>query len=244
MPRRKGGKQFTLAADRFKSVKDVLVPYRRVSTREQADKGAGLAAQETALTLGLKLRHQQALTWDCVDKGKSGKNMNREGLDQALKLVYAGEAGGIIVSKLDRLSRSLLDFAFLMAKADREGWNIVALDLNLDLRTPAGKMMAGILAVFAQFERDVISQRTKDGLAEKRAEGVRLGRPRLINDDLMAAILAMYHSSANYSATARWLNDHEVEPLQGGKMWYPNTVRNLVFSQDGKAFIEQLQEAA
>lgn len=239
MPRRKGG---PAKAD-YSRVSNILVPYRRVSTREQADSGAGLGAQHTTLTHGLAMRGQRALTWDCQDKGKSGKDMNREGLDNALKLVRAGEAGGIIVSKLDRLSRSLLDFAFLMARADAEGWNIVALDLNIDLSTPSGKMMAGVLAVFAQFERDIIRQRTRDGLAVKREEGVRLGRRREINDELLEAVLAMYHSTANFSGTARWLNANGVETPHNGKMWYPATVQKLVQSQDGKAFVDSLQEA-
>lgn len=240
MPRRKGG-QPVLTRDRYADVKDILIPYRRVSTREQADSGAGLNAQKTNLQHGLAFRQQTAYGWDFVDKGKSGKNMNREQLNNALAVIERGEAGGIIVSKLDRLSRSLLDFAMLMARADDEGWNIVALDLNLDLSTPAGKMMAGILAVFAQFERDVISQRTRDGLAEKRAEGVRLGRKRSIDDNLLEAILGAYHSQANFSATARWLNDNGVQTPRGGKMWYPYTVQGVVQSQDALALVKQLE---
>jgi DNA invertase Pin-like site-specific DNA recombinase len=240
MPRRKGG---PAKAD-YSGVSNILVPYRRVSTREQADKGAGLGAQHTTLTHGLAMRGQTALTWDCQDKGKSGKDMNREGLDNALKLVRAGQAGGIIVSKLDRLSRSLLDFAYLMATANREGWNIVALDLGLDLATPAGQMMAGILAVFAQFERDVISQRTKDGLAEKKSQGVRLGRPRTIDDDLLGAIVGMYLSEENFSAVARMLNTAELPTPHNGKMWYPATVQKIVLSQDGQALMEEMGLAA
>lgn len=235
MPRRKGGP----VAKNLSSVSDILVPYRRVSTREQADRGAGLDAQKTAVTHGLALRGATALSWDYTDRGKSGKDMNREALRAAIAAVHEGRAGGIIVSKLDRLSRSLLDFAWLMAAANREGWNIVALDLGLDLATPAGKMMAGILAVFAQFERDVISQRTKDGLAEKRAQGVRLGRPRAIDDDLLEAIMTEFMSQNNYSAVARWLNEARIPTAHGGKMWYPASVQKVVQSQDGKRVMEQ-----
>lgn len=243
MPRRKGGH---LKAVDFDSVSTILVPYRRVSTREQAIKGAGLGAQKTNLTHGLALRGAQALSWDdkFVDMGKSGKDMKRGGLKNALDEIHAGRAGGIIVSKLDRLSRSLLDFAYLMATANKEGWNIVALDLGLDLATPAGKMMAGILAVFAQFERDVISQRTKDGLSEKRAMGVRLGRPRSIDDGLLEAIVAAWLSEENYSAVARWLNQSGLETSHGGKKWYPATVQKIVQSQDGRKLVEQFEEAA
>lgn len=236
MPRVKGGN----GKVDFSSVSDILIPYRRVSTREQADKGAGLSAQRTTVTHGLKMREQTALAWDFTDEGLSGKDMKRPELDRALAAIRAGQAGGIIVSKLDRLSRSLLDFAWLMATAMKEGWNIVALDLGVDLRTPSGQMMANILAVFAEFERRVIGQRTRDGLAEKRAQGVRLGRPRAIDDELLGAIVSRYLADPNFSATARWLNECGVSTPHGGREWYPATVQKLVNSQDGSKLIEEL----
>lgn len=238
MPRKPG---WLLAVRDYSAVKDILIPYRRVSTREQADHGAGLPAQRTVLTAGLALRGASAYDWSFVDKGKSGKDMNRERLQDALEVIQEGKAGGIIVSKLDRLSRSLLDFAWLMAKADKEGWNIVALDLGVDLSTPAGKAMAGLLAVFAQFERDVISQRTVDALAEKRAQGVRLGRPSGVREELLEAIVSAFHAlDGNFSATARWLNNAGVSTAQGGRLWYPSTVHLLINSSDGRAVSQKL----
>lgn len=237
MPRRKGG---AVAKPDFSSVADILVPYRRVSTREQADKGAGLGAQRTTLTAGLAMRSQEALVWDCVDRGLSGKDMNRPELHNALDLVRRGYAGGIIVSKLDRLSRSFLDFAYLMETARKEGWNIVALDLGVDLRTPAGEVMAGVLALFAQFERRMIAQRTKDGLAEKKAQGVRLGRPSVVDEGLLEAVLGLWQDINNYSAIARLLNEAEVQTLHGGAKWYPATVQKLIQSQDGQRLLQEL----
>jgi DNA invertase Pin-like site-specific DNA recombinase len=244
MPRRKGESPTLTTKVDYSKVKDIFVPYLRVSTREQADSGAGLGAQRTALNFGLGMRQATALTWDCEDKGKSGKSLQRDGLDQAITLIREGKAGGIMVSKLDRLSRSLLDFAYLMTTAEKEGWNIVALDLGVDLATPAGKMMAGILAVFAEFERNVISQRTKDGLAEKKAQGVKLGRPSSIAPELFRAIMATYASEQSYSAVARWLNLAHVPTAQGGKMWYPMVVSKLVNSAAGQAVLDDYEDAA
>jgi DNA invertase Pin-like site-specific DNA recombinase len=241
MPRRKGGAVAVEGVD-YAAVKDILIPYRRVSTREQADSGAGLAAQRTTISMGLAMRQQQALDWESgLDRGRSGKDMNRKGLIEALSLVKQGKAGGIIVSKLDRLSRSLLDFAFLMSKADKEGWNIVALDLGVDLSTPAGKAMAGMLAVFAQFERDVIRQRTLDGLAEKRAEGVILGRRSALDDDMIGAIFALFHGEGGYSPAARFLNDAGVMTPQGAKRWYPASVREVMLSANGQRVIKGME---
>ena len=71
----------------------------------------------------------------------------------------------------------MLDFTALMATAQKQGWALVALDCAVDTTTPAGEAMANVLATFAQFERRLISQRTKDALAAKKAQGVRLGSP-------------------------------------------------------------------
>lgn len=247
MPRRKGGLATVGSKVDYSSVNDILVPYRRVSTREQVIKGAGLKAQLTTIKYGLKFRQQTALSWDCQDEGKSGKDLHRKGLNDALDLVRAGQAGGIIVAKLDRLSRSLLDFAHLMATADREGWNIVALDLGVDLSTPAGKMMAQILAVFAEFERNVIGQRTRDGLAEKKAAGVQLGRHHMaekLPPEVLGAILGAYHVEGGYSAAARFLNAAGMLTPMGKQVWYPATVERIVKSPDGMAYMEQWEEAA
>jgi DNA invertase Pin-like site-specific DNA recombinase len=112
------------------------------------------------------------------DAGASGKAMNgRPGLQEALAAVEQGDAQGLVVAKLDRLSRSLLDFAELMERARKRGWNLAALDLGLDLSTPSGEMMAPVLASFARYERRLISQRTRDALAIVKQNGSKSGRP-------------------------------------------------------------------
>ena len=114
----------------------------------------------------------------------SGKTLARPGLALALELVETRQADGIMVAKLDRLSRSLLDFASLTERSRRHNWTLIALDLGVDTSTPQGEMMANVLATFAQFERRLIGQRTKDALAVKRAQGQVLGRPRVIDQAL------------------------------------------------------------
>jgi DNA invertase Pin-like site-specific DNA recombinase len=75
-----------------------------------------------------------------------------------------------VVSKLDRLSRSMLDFTGVMATAQKQNWALAALDCAVDTTTPAGEAMAHVLATFAQFERRLIGQRTRDALAAKKAQ--------------------------------------------------------------------------
>ena len=81
----------------------------------------------------------------------------------------AERADGLVVSKLDRLSRSMLDFTAVMAKAQKQGWALVALDCAVDTTTPAGEAMAHVLATFAQFERRLIGQRTREAQSEEEA---------------------------------------------------------------------------
>src|SRR5207247_7779623 len=133
-----------------------------------------------------------------------------------------GGGGGLVVGKLGRLSASLLEFAGLMEGARRKGWSLVALDLGVDTSTPSGEMMASVLATFAQFERRLIGQRTKDALAVKRSQGVRLGRPRLLHEDVVARIVSEREAGTSLAGIADSLNEDGVPTAQGGQRWSPS----------------------
>jgi DNA invertase Pin-like site-specific DNA recombinase len=148
--------------------------------------------------------------------------------------VESGEAAGVMVAKLDRLSRSLKDFADLMARAQNGGWNLVALDLGVDLSTPSGEFMAGVMASAAQWERRIIGQRTRDALAVKRASGVRLGRPPVLPAEVVSRIVAEHRSGAGWSAIARSLNADHLSTAHGGSRWYPSTVRAVVSANNDR----------
>lgn len=89
-----------------------------------------------------------------------------------------GQASVLVVSKLDRLSRSLLDFATLMDRAKREGWELVVLDLAIDTTVPSGQLVANVMAAFAEHERQLIGARTSAALQQLKAQGKRLVRAR------------------------------------------------------------------
>jgi DNA invertase Pin-like site-specific DNA recombinase len=206
-----------------------VLGYVRVSTQEQGKSGAGLAAQRSAIRKACEERG-----WELVevveDKGFSAKSLERPGITGVLEQLDNGSAGALVVAKLDRLSRSLLDFAGLMERARRQGWALVALDLGVDTSTPAGEMMANVLATFAQFERRMIGQRTKDALAQKRAAGVRLGRPRNLPDDVVRRILEQRAERLTLQAIADGLNADRVPTAQGGALWRPSSVRSVIAS--------------
>jgi DNA invertase Pin-like site-specific DNA recombinase len=161
----------------------------------------------------------------------SGKSLsNRPGLQEALRAIEEGRAETLVVAKLDRLSRSLMDFAALMERSRKGGWALVALDLGVDTTTPSGEMMANVLAVFAHFERRLIGQRTKDALAVKRSQGVKLGRPRQVPELVRRRIRSLRARGLSLEAIASKLNEDGVSTAQGGKRWYPSTVRSLLLA--------------
>lgn len=208
-----------------------VIAYVRVSTEEQRGSGAGLAAQRAAI-----LAECQRRGWRLVDviedAGYSAKDLKRPGVRIALELLREGGADALVAAKLDRLSRSMLDFAGIMAAAQKQGWGLIALDCAVDTTTPAGEAMANVLATFAQFERRLISQRTKDALAAKRAQGVRLGRPRRLPQRVVKRILQERAEGRTLSAIAEGLNQDRVPTAQGGQRWYPSTVRAVLRSSE------------
>jgi DNA invertase Pin-like site-specific DNA recombinase len=206
---------------------DTVIGYVRVSTEEQADSRAGLEAQRAAILAEAERRGWRHVTIT-EDAGYSGKDLRRPGIVEALDALHRRDASTLVVAKLDRLSRSLLDFSGLMARATREHWALVALDLGVDTTTPQGEMMANVLATFAQFERRLIGQRTRDALAVRRAAGVVLGRPREMPEEVRSRIAAERAAGRSTPAIAEGLNADGVPTAHGGRRWYPSTVANTV----------------
>ena len=223
-------KQRTRRQQRISTGPLAVVGYVRVSTDEQAACGLGLEAQRAKI-------HEECERqgWHLVatheDQGVSGKAMsNRPALTAALAAIDCGDADGLVVAKLDRLSRSLTDAASIIARAGAEGWRLVTIDLQLDTGTPAGKAMAHVMAIFAQFERDMIAQRTKEALAVRKAQGVRLGRPRSIPEEVVARIVQLRAQGATQTAIAEHLNAEGVPTAGRAPRWQQSTVRDVLRS--------------
>jgi DNA invertase Pin-like site-specific DNA recombinase len=206
-----------------------IVAYSRVSTDEQADSGLGLAAQRAALE-GEVERRGIPVEW-VEDAGFSGKSLHRPGIERALDLLAAGGADALLVSKLDRLTRSLYDLAGLMDRARHEHWALVALDLAVDTASPAGEAMTNMMGTFAQFERRMIGQRTKDALAVKKAQGVRLGRPIVTAPEVSARIAQLRSTGLSLAAIATVLNSEGVPTSHGGSRWWASSVQSVLLSQ-------------
>lgn len=203
-----------------------VVGYIRVSTAEQATSGLGLAAQREALD-----REAQRRGWELVaveEDHASGKTMrNRPGLAEALRKVAAGEADTLMVSKLDRLARSVSDFARLMDEFREAGWGLIVLDLGVDTTSIMGEAMANVVAAFAQAERRRIGERTREAMAQAKANGRRLGRPPVLGDDVRGRIRAMREAGQTFRAIADTLSSENIPTAHGGS-WHPNTIRRIV----------------
>jgi DNA invertase Pin-like site-specific DNA recombinase len=201
------------------------IGYARVSTEEQGMSGAGLEAQRSAILAECKRRGWQLV--EIVEDVGSGKDLRRPGIRAALDVLREGDASALVVAKLDRLSRSMLDFAKVMAAAQKQSWALVALDVAVDTSTPAGEAMANVMATFAQFERRLIGQRTREALAVKRAEGVSLGRPPEIPAEVAAQIRRAREDGRTLRQIAEALNDQRVATARGGR-WRASTVARVL----------------
>jgi len=164
-----------------------LVAYVRVSTEEQAASGAGLEAQRDAIEAWCVAMGHEVVSWH-VDAGSSAATLERPYLTEALARVMVGHgyedgepADGLVVFALDRLTRSVRDFAALLERFARADRALLSVRDSLDTSSPGGRLVGTIFAAVAQWEREVISERTKAALAVKRAQGVRLGAPEKLS---------------------------------------------------------------
>lgn len=202
-----------------------VIGYMRVSTEEQGDSRAGLEAQESAIRAEVERRG-----WDLVDMRfdvASGKSMRkRDRLGETLRDLAAGNAETLVVAKLDRLSRSVLDFASIMELAAKEGWALAVLDLGVDTTTANGELVANIMISMAQWERRIIGDRTKAALKAVRARGTHVGRKSNVSQETLRTIRTMRNAGLSWQRIADALTASEVPTSQGGR-WHAATVRRL-----------------
>jgi DNA invertase Pin-like site-specific DNA recombinase len=112
-----------------------------------------------------------------VDKGVSGAKDSRPELDKMMEAARRREISAVVCTKLDRLARSTRHLCNLAAEFEALGVDLVILDMAVDTSTPMGKLLFSILAGVAEFERELIRDRTRAGMEAARANGKRIGRP-------------------------------------------------------------------
>jgi DNA invertase Pin-like site-specific DNA recombinase len=154
-----------------------------------------------------------------------------------LDLLASGQGDGLVVAKMDRLARSVGHAVEILQLAERQGWSLVVLDFGMDLTTPAGEAVAHMLATFAQFERRLIGQRTKDALAARKRRGEPIGRPRLASPGDVRRIVVDRNAGLSFGRIARALETEGILSPAGRPTWPPSTVRRIY--QSATATTEQ-----
>lgn len=196
--------------------------YIRVSTAEQVRDGHSLSSQRIELE-----RHAAARGWTInafhVDEGiSSGKR--RPALDEAMADMRRGDQ--LLAVRVDRVCRSTAEFCRHIERAQTGGWSMVLLDQSgIDMTTPNGRLLARTLASFAEFERDMVRQRTREGLQGAAAAG----KIALVPDVVRQRIVELTDEHGlSMRKVAAQLQDDGLVPPNGGERWSHATVQRVL----------------
>ena len=208
-----------------------VTPKKRcaVYTRKSTDEGLdqeynSLEAQRDAgLAFIASQRHEGWIAVDdgYDDGGYSGGNMERPGLRRLMIDIEAGKIDTVVVYKIDRLTRSLPDFAKLVEVFDRNGVSFVAVTQQFNTTTSMGRLTLNILLSFAQFEREVTGERIRDKIAASKAKGMWMGgvpplgydvveRKLVINDREAALVRDIFRRYAEHGSAARLVRELDI----------------------------------
>jgi DNA invertase Pin-like site-specific DNA recombinase len=211
-----------------------------VSTEKQVEHGVSLAAQHAKVSAYAELYDLDLIAVE-VD-GLSAKTLDRPALVRALAALTEGRADGLLVVKLDRLTRSVRDLGDLVDRYFAAGrWALVSVSENIDTRTAAGRLVLNVLGAVSQWEREAIGERTATALAHKRSCGEIAGTVpygfRLAPDGVHIEKDVDEHQAVDLvrelrahgltlRAIAQRLDASGRAPRGGGR-WHPQTVANI-----------------
>ena len=214
--------------------------YSRVSTSEQGESGLGLDVQ-VARCEGYAARID-AKVIGVMREVQSGKNMTkRPMLLDCLAKLKSGEANVLIVAKLDRLSRSVIDLCSLLEQSEKEGWSLVLLDLGIDTTTPAGRVQAQVIAAFAEYERRLISQRTKEAMKAAKERVVHCGVTSKIPQEIVERIVNERLSGTTWMGICDGLDADGIPTAREAEFWQVGSVQSVFNSSRGKAYRKTLE---
>lgn len=203
--------------------------YCRVSTAEQAQHGASMAAQWADV-----LAEASAREWDIEpvnEPGISGRTLDkRPQLARALEMLADGRADVLMVTALDRLSRDAHDYLGLVKRAAAEGWSIVVLRDGIDTSAPGGELIATIKAGLAQEESRKISERVTRGMAQRKSEGKHMGRRSEMSPELAQRVRELAAEGYGARRAARALTDEGWETPGGKAVWSDGAARSALRS--------------
>ncbi len=138
----------------------------------------------------------------------------------------------------DRVSRRVRHLLEFVERSRAGGWEIASTDGKLDTTSAAGKFQVTVLAAAAELERDLAVERTTEGMAAKREQGVRLGRPSAVPTDLRRRVVQDRAAGKSFAAVAQALNNEQVPTVRAGARWYPSSVRAVALVAEHDAYAE------
>lgn len=220
------------------------IGYCRVSTDEQLN-GYGLDAQKASIEA-----YCSAMSYDMerivVDEGLSGANMERPGIQEIIASMSECQYAGVIVFKLDRISRLLVDILNLNRDVFVPcGASLISVKEQFDTNTPIGRLMFQMIGGFAEFEREVIKERVTSGKVEKAKQGKFAGGSApfgydIVNKELavnsweatvVKEVFALREAGKTLQAIADHLNESNVPTKRGGK-WSKVHVRDMISREE------------
>ncbi len=199
--------------------------YVRVAPRERRSRRPDLETQRRLIESECGRRGWQLVRVEA--DVRSGRTLRRHGLDAAVATCRSGEAGGIIVARLDRLTYSLEHLALLMREALAHGFNVVALDLGIDLSAPEGHHLATVLATASEWRPRGLTRRAELALSEHRVLRAP-GRPSSTPAEVAERIRSLRAAGWTLQAICDALNEEAVPTPRGGERWRPSSLRAIL----------------
>lgn len=216
------------------------VGYIRVSSIDQAETGQSLEAQEQKIKDFCRAKGYVLLNI-FRDEGRSGRKLNRPGLQAALDLVCR-QTAVLVVYSLSRLSRSLIDCVQTFQKIERCGGGLVSItESQIDTTGAMGKLIFSVVSAFGEFESNIISERTRAVLRHKEMKGEKLGGPNpygyvssngilipdLLEQTVVGNMVARHSRGESPRRIANELNALEIK-TRSGKKWVYSHVRKII----------------
>jgi site-specific DNA recombinase len=224
-----------------------VVGYVRVSTDKQADEGVSLNLQAEKIRSYCQLYNLELV--DLIeDSGESAKDLNRPGVQMAIGMMDRKIVQGIVVYKLDRLTRSILDMGNLIQKYFDKGTRLISVQEQIDTSSATGKFFLNIMMSFSQYERELIGERTRAAMRHKISRnehageipfGKRLGPDKIHLEDSPEEQRSLVHLRhlRNAGFSIRKIADRlNLDGLPArGKRWHPTSVANILRREGRKS---------
>ena len=219
------------------------IGYIRVSTDEQVKEGVSLENQEAKIRAYCDLKDLKLLEI-VEDAGISAKNLRRPGAQRVIEMARNKMVDAVVVYKLDRMFRSTVDALETTKQFDKWSVSFHSIQETIDTKSAMGKFFFTLTAALAEMEREIIGERTRDVLQQKKANGEVYGhvpfgfkrfKGKLLahkaEQKIIQTVLGMRQEGLNYSKISRELNHMGLKTKLGNR-WFAQTVKNVIAFQE------------